>query len=127
LKHPDLEKSKSAVLNSLTSPSSQRSHDHAIHEFIDWYGFVDQIYNGPVLFSLLKVGKLSESRVIRPVTPYGTASGGQRLGFLASDRGAVGSGKADETIVISCPLATRRSRPDAITFKLPEAKREIFA
>jgi hypothetical protein len=36
LKLPDLE-SKSAVLNSLTSPSSQRSYDHAIREFIDWY------------------------------------------------------------------------------------------
>jgi hypothetical protein len=33
----DLEQSKSAVLNSLTSPSSQRSYDHAICEFIDWH------------------------------------------------------------------------------------------
>jgi hypothetical protein len=30
LKLPDLEQSKSAVLNSLTSPNSQRSYDHAI-------------------------------------------------------------------------------------------------
>jgi integrase len=37
LKLPDLEQSKSAVLNSLTSGSSQRSYDHAIREFIDWY------------------------------------------------------------------------------------------
>src|SRR6185437_7202523 len=37
LKLPDLEQSKSAVLNSLTSPNSQRSYDHAIREFIDWY------------------------------------------------------------------------------------------
>ena len=37
LKLPDLEQSKSAVLNSLTSPSSQRFYDHAIREFIDWY------------------------------------------------------------------------------------------
>lgn len=37
LKLPDLEQSKSAVLNSLTSPSSQLSYDHAIREFIDWY------------------------------------------------------------------------------------------
>src|SRR6202163_2813080 len=37
LKLPDLEQSKSAVLNSLTSPSSQRTYDHAIGEFIDWY------------------------------------------------------------------------------------------
>jgi len=34
---PDLEQSKSAVLNSLTSPGSQRTYDHAIGEFIEWY------------------------------------------------------------------------------------------
>jgi integrase len=37
LKLPDLEQSKSAVLNSLPSISSQRSYDHAIRQFIDWY------------------------------------------------------------------------------------------
>jgi integrase len=37
LKLPDLEQSRSAVLNSLPSPSSQRSYDHAIREFIEWY------------------------------------------------------------------------------------------
>jgi hypothetical protein len=37
LRLPDLEQSKSAVLNRLTSSSSQRSYDHAIREFIDWY------------------------------------------------------------------------------------------
>lgn len=37
LRLPDLEQSKSAVLNSLSSQSSQRSYDHAIREFIEWY------------------------------------------------------------------------------------------
>jgi hypothetical protein len=37
LKFPDLERSKSAVLNSLRSPSSRRSYEHAIRDFIDWY------------------------------------------------------------------------------------------
>ena len=37
LRLPDLEQSKSAVLNSLPSQSSQRSYDHAIREFIEWY------------------------------------------------------------------------------------------
>lgn len=37
LKLPDLEQSKSAVLDSLTSPSSQRTYNHAIREFIEWY------------------------------------------------------------------------------------------
>jgi hypothetical protein len=34
---PDLEQTKSAVLNSLTSKSGQRSCDHAINKFVDWY------------------------------------------------------------------------------------------
>ena len=34
---PDLEQAKSAVLNSLTSVSGQRTYDHAINEFVEWY------------------------------------------------------------------------------------------
>jgi hypothetical protein len=33
---PDLEQSKTAVLNSLTSRSGQRSYDHAITDFVGW-------------------------------------------------------------------------------------------
>src|SRR5919107_2761795 len=34
---PDLEHAKTAVLNSLTSSSGQRTYDHAIREFVSWY------------------------------------------------------------------------------------------
>ena len=34
---PDLEHAKTAVLNSLTSTSGQRTYDHAIREFVAWY------------------------------------------------------------------------------------------
>ncbi len=34
---PDLEQAKTAVLNSLTSDSGQRTYDHAISEFVAWY------------------------------------------------------------------------------------------
>ena len=34
---PDLEQSKSAVLNTLTSQSGQRTYEHAIDEFVEWY------------------------------------------------------------------------------------------
>src|SRR6266581_3465688 len=34
---PALEQAKSAVLNSLTSASGQRTYDHAITEFVAWY------------------------------------------------------------------------------------------
>jgi hypothetical protein len=37
LKLPDLEQSKSAVLNSLASPNSRRAYDYAIREFTEWY------------------------------------------------------------------------------------------
>lgn len=34
---PDLDHAKTAVLNSLTSTSGQRTYDHAIREFVAWY------------------------------------------------------------------------------------------
>ena len=34
---PDLDNSKTAVLNSLTSPGSRRVYQHAIERFIAWY------------------------------------------------------------------------------------------
>src|SRR5437867_2557512 len=34
---PDLEQAKSAVLNTLTSRSGQRTYEHAINEFVEWY------------------------------------------------------------------------------------------
>ena len=34
---PDLEHAKTAVLNSLTSASGQRTYEHAIREFVGWY------------------------------------------------------------------------------------------
>jgi hypothetical protein len=37
LRLPDLEYSKTAVLNSLTSTDGQRGYGHAIDEFVDWY------------------------------------------------------------------------------------------
>ena len=37
LRLPDLDHSKAAVLNSLTSPGSRRVYQHAIEQFIAWY------------------------------------------------------------------------------------------
>ena len=34
---PDLEHAKTAVLNTLTSASGQRTYEHAIREFAAWY------------------------------------------------------------------------------------------
>jgi hypothetical protein len=37
LARPDLEHANTAVLNTLTSASGQRTYDHAIREFVAWY------------------------------------------------------------------------------------------
>ena len=37
LRLPNLDYSKSAVLNSLPSLNSRRSYEHAIRDFIEWY------------------------------------------------------------------------------------------
>src|SRR5580765_8688362 len=37
LRLPDLDHSKAAVLNSLTSPASRRVYEYAIEQFIAWY------------------------------------------------------------------------------------------
>jgi len=42
---PDLEQAKSAVLNTLTSKSGQRTYDHAITEFVEWYCLEDVLSN----------------------------------------------------------------------------------
>ena len=43
---PDLEQAKSAVLNTLTSVSGQRTYDHAINDFVEWYCSEPRIVNG---------------------------------------------------------------------------------
>jgi hypothetical protein len=37
LRLPDLDQAKSAVLNSLSSPSSRRNYKFAMEQFISWY------------------------------------------------------------------------------------------
>jgi hypothetical protein len=59
LKLPDLEQSKSAVLNSLTSPSSQRTYDHASN------GTVRNRDSPSIKLSLPGTGSLSNSSIMR--------------------------------------------------------------
>ena len=68
LKIPDLEQSKSAVLNSLTSPSSQRTYDHAIREFIDWYPCFFLTKDGATSFTLKPI---LEANIGRSFSPSG--------------------------------------------------------
>ena len=91
LKLPDLEQSKSAVLNRLTSLNSRRAYDYAIREFTDWYCseprlafnktvvtryriFLEQAHYSASTINFRRCGQLGLRRRSLPVT--GIRSGG---------------------------------------------------
>jgi len=85
LKLPDLEHSKSAVLNSLTSASSKRSYDHAIREFIDWYCSEPRLaFNGTVV---TRYRIALEQHPYAPSTINLRLAAIRRLAYEASDCG----------------------------------------
>jgi hypothetical protein len=85
LKLPDLEQSKSAVLNSLTSPSSQRSYDHAIREFIDWYCSEPRLSFNKTVVTRYRISL--EQRHYAPSTINLRLAAVRRLAYEASDCG----------------------------------------
>jgi site-specific recombinase XerD len=85
LKLPDLEQSKSAVLNSLTSRSSQRSYDHAIREFIDWYCSEPRLAFNKTVVTRYRISL--EQRQYAPSTINLRLAAVRRLAYEASDCG----------------------------------------
>lgn len=85
LKLPDLEQSKSAVLNSLTSPRSQRSYDHAIREFIDWYCSEPRLAFNKTVVTRYRISL--EQRRYAPSTINLRLAAVRRLAYEASDCG----------------------------------------
>src|SRR6202043_2860551 len=85
LKLPDLEQSKSAVVNSLTSPSSQRSYDHAIREFIDWYCSEPRLAFNKTVVTRYRISL--EQRHYAPSTINLLLAAVRRLAYEASDCG----------------------------------------
>jgi integrase len=85
LKLPDLEQSKSAVLNSLTSPSSQRSYDHAIREFIDWYCSEPRLAFNKTVVTRYRISL--EQQQYAPSTINLRLAAVRRLAYEASDCG----------------------------------------
>ena len=85
LKLPDLEQSKSAVLNSLTSPSSQRSYDHAIREFIDWYCSEPRLAFNKTVVTRYRISL--EQRHYAPSTINLRLAAVRRLAYEAADCG----------------------------------------
>ena len=65
LELPDLEQSKAAVLNSLTSKSGQRTYDRAITDFVEWYCSEPRLaFNRTVGSSAIQ--DLSRTEAVRP-------------------------------------------------------------
>jgi hypothetical protein len=82
---PDLEQSKAAVLNSLTSESGQRTYDHAITEFVDWYCSEPRLaFNRTVV---LRYRIYLEQKQYAPATINLRLAAVRRVAFEAADSG----------------------------------------
>jgi hypothetical protein len=82
---PDFEQTKSAVLNTLTSKSGQRTYDHAINEFVDWYCSEPRLaFNRTVV---LRYRIHLEQRRLAPTTINLRLAAVRRVGCEAADSG----------------------------------------
>src|SRR5438093_1913938 len=82
---PDLEQAKTAVLNSLTSASGQRTYDHAIREFVAWYCSEPRLaFNRTVV---LRYRIHLEQRGYAPATINLRLAAVRRIAYEAADAG----------------------------------------
>src|ERR671913_600245 len=82
---PDLEQAKTAVLNSLTSASGQRTYDHAIREFVTWYCSEPRLaFNRTVV---LRYRIHLEQRHYAPATINLRLAAVRRVAYEAADAG----------------------------------------
>src|SRR5262245_17210703 len=82
---PDLEHAKTAVLNSLTSASGQRTYDHAIREFVAWYCSEPRLaFNRTVV---LRYRIHLEQRGYAPATINLRLAAVRRIAYEAADAG----------------------------------------
>ena len=82
---PDLEHSKAAVLNSLTSISGQRSYDRAITDFVEWYCSEPRLaFNRTVV---LRYRIFLEQKRYAPTTINLRLAAIRRVAFEAADSG----------------------------------------
>jgi integrase len=82
---PDLDHSKSAVLNSLRSPESKRGYRHAIDEFIQWYCSEPRLSFNKVVVTRYRI--YLEDRRLAPGTINGRLAAVRRLAYEAADAG----------------------------------------
>src|SRR5438477_3565599 len=81
----DLEHSKTAVLNSLTSQDAQRGYRHAIDEFVDWYCSESRLAFNRIV--VMRYRSQLESRQLAPGTLNLRLGAVRRLAYEAADSG----------------------------------------
>ena len=89
LRLPDLEHARTAVLNSLSSPESQRGYRHAIDEFVDWYCSEPRLAFNRIV--VLRYRSHLESRRLAPGTINLWLGAVRRLTYEAADCGLLSS------------------------------------
>ena len=82
---PDLDYSKSAVLDSLRSPESKRGYRHAIDEFIQWYCSEPRLSFNRVVVTRYRI--FLENRQLAGGTINGRLAAVRRLAYEAADAG----------------------------------------
>lgn len=82
---PDLEQSKTAVLNSLPAASSQESYGHAIDEFIGWYCSEPRLAFSRTV--VLRYRFFLEQNNLAPSTINVRLAAVRRLAYEAADTG----------------------------------------
>ena len=128
---PDLEHAKTAVLNSLTSVSGQRTYDHAIREFVAWYCSEPRLaFNRTVV---LRYRINLEQRGYAPATINLRLAAVRRIAYEAADAGLLspelaagirrvkgcdasaygwGTGSRQSRVAVSSSARRRRPRAD---------------
>src|SRR3984885_6966746 len=89
LRLPDLEFSKAAVLNSLTSADARRGYRHAIDEFVDWYCSEPRLALNRTV--VLRYRTYLEARQLAPGTINLRLGAVRRLAYEAADSGLLSS------------------------------------
>jgi len=82
---PDLDHSKSAVLDSLRSPESKRGYRHAIDEFIQWYCSEPRLSFNRVVVTRYRI--FLENRQLAAGMINGRLAAVRRLAYEAADAG----------------------------------------
>jgi hypothetical protein len=85
----DLEHARTAVLNSLSNPESQRGYRHAIDEFVDWYCSEPRLAFNRIV--VLRYRSHLESRRLAPGTINLRLGAVRRLAYEAADCGLLSS------------------------------------